>query len=102
MKKGKDTVKYLFNKNNFIIYTELNKKYNKLFPIICKTTYRTPCKWGSAFYKYSHTARGEPTSVLRKDSNCVPPTLVSVPAKGCFGNADNLMEPQSMLCYKIK
>lgn len=23
--KGKDTVKYLFNKNNFIIHTELNK-----------------------------------------------------------------------------
>lgn len=36
-KKGKHTVKYLFNKNSFIIYTELNKKYNKLFSLLHKS-----------------------------------------------------------------
>lgn len=32
MKKGKDTVKYLFNKNNFITYTELKKSTINYFP----------------------------------------------------------------------
>lgn len=31
------------------MYTELNKKYNKLFSLLCKIAYSTTCKLGSAF-----------------------------------------------------
>lgn len=65
IKKGKYTVKYLFNKNNFINYTALNKKYKLLFPL-CKTAYSTTCKQGSAFYKHGHAARCELITVLNE------------------------------------
>lgn len=55
IKKGKYTLKYLFNKNNFIIYTDLNKKYNELFSLLRKTVYSITSTLGLAFYKYGHT-----------------------------------------------
>lgn len=64
IKKGKYTVKHLFNKNNFIIYTELNKNY-QLFPHLFAKRHTT-CKLGSAFYKYGHTPNCELIIFLNK------------------------------------
>ena len=57
LNKEKYTVKYLIQ-NNCRVYTVLNKKYNKLFALLSKTTHSTTCKLGSAFYKQYHTHQG--------------------------------------------
>lgn len=49
--KGKYTAKYLFGKNNFVIYTELNKKYNILFLLLCNIASSTTCNLGRVFEK---------------------------------------------------